>query len=826
MRPLSSGGRLGIQDQGDSAIEQYEILWQAGEPALERFWAEIGPGHSLTVLGTLVKIDLENRFLRGERPTVAEYLERLPALAESSDRVVSLIYEEFCLLEENGENPDSDQFCEHYGRWRDSLRSQLMYHRELSRVVGAEVAPIRYPKPGARFARYHLRSILGVGGAARVYLATEDELGGRKVALKISASIGREPSILANLDHRNIVPILTVTEPEDGLRGFCMPYRPGVTLEKLIQRLGSTTPPRSAKAVWEALQPPDCAEIEGLEDDRPGWSDFPIKGIYPEAIAWIGLSLAQALAYLHARGVLHRDIKPANILLAYRDGPQLLDFNLAHAPSDPENAKAALKGGTLPFMAPEQLRAFLDPAGWDKVGASADLYALGLVLRGLLTGQPPELPNPRLPLTRAIQALHDRRSEPVDPVRRSNPAVPPALESIIAKCLEFDPSARYAAASDLTEDLRRFLAREPLKFAANTSIIERGANFVRRNRMIAGAISLVILAAVAVTQILPLLRPKTPLEKARSFSERPDFRQAVADLDSKAPAAWERARETFRRLCQAHPDLARPILYEAVTLEKIGRQLDDPALIDEAKLELKEALKRPDYEEALTQRLREDPGSVTLLVRQAFWMLSNSPDAQTMKKVHDLLQGALKIEPGNLETLALLASVEEKIGRPDDAIRHYSQAIEIAEAAPKKYAVALASCRGALLVLLTSRADAQIDNGPSVAERREAKATLCQVEATLEALDRSWMDKTIPASDEKIESYRTFYRGSIASGLAVIAADEGDIEGAVRRFQEAKRQFREALRLAEKHPRLNMREDVVSRLKLNETRSRRFLCAR
>jgi len=237
MRPLSSGVPLGLRVQGDSAIEQYETLWHAGQPCLERFWAEIGPTHSLSVLGTLVKIDLANRFDRGERPSVAEYLERLPVLAESSDRVVSLIYEEFCLLEENGEKPDSARFCELYEPWRDSLQSQLLYHRELSRVVGAEMPATKYPRPGDRFAKYHLRSVLGSGGAARVYLATEDELGGRKVALKISASIGREPSILANLDHLNIVPILTVTEPEDGLRGFCMPYRPGLTLEKLIRRL-------------------------------------------------------------------------------------------------------------------------------------------------------------------------------------------------------------------------------------------------------------------------------------------------------------------------------------------------------------------------------------------------------------------------------------------------------------------------------------------------------------------------------------------------------------------------------------------------------------
>jgi serine/threonine protein kinase len=823
MRPLSAGVRLIGQDRGVSAIDQYQCLWQTGEPSLEQFWARIGPMNSLTLLGTLVKIDLEHRFDRGERPSVAEYLARLPVLAGSGDRVVSLIYEEFCLLEENGEDPDSAQFCERYAPWRDSLKSQLVYHRELSRVVGAEVPPTRYPRPGDRFARYHLRSILGIGGAARVYLATEDELGGRKVALKISASIGREPSILANLDHRNIVPILTVTDSEDGLRGFCMPYRPGVTLEKLIQRLGSTTAPRSAREVWVALQPSDAGEVEGLEEDRPGWSDFPRSGTYPEAIAWIGLYLANALAYLHVRGVLHRDIKPANVLLAYRDGPQLLDFNLAHAPSDPEHAKAALKGGTLPFMAPEQLQAFLDPAGWEKVGAPADLYALGLVLRGLLTGQAPEVPNPRLPLTRAIRALHDRRSEPVVPVRQFNPSVPPALESIIAKCLEFEPSARHAGASELAEDLRRFLGREPLKSARNTSIIERGVNCLYRNKMIVAALSLVILASVTITPILSLLPAKTVIELAFSSSELRDYHRAVTELGSKDPTAWERARATFQRLSKAHPDLAWPMLYEAVTLEKLGTLPGATQLLGEANRKLTLAIQRPDYTAALSQRLEEDPRSVTLLVRQAYRIFLNSSDDESLAKAHDLLRTAVEIDSRRVDALAGLAEVEEKLHRPDEAIRHFSRAIEIAEATPKYYIQGLADCREKLLMLLTEKADAQIDKGASAAERQKAKEIFRCVEVTLAALDRSWSNKAPASTPEHVGSFQTIYRGSIESGLAALAGDDGDVESARDGFKEATRQFQAALQLALKYPQLNLRKAAEYRLNLVEERSRKYL---
>ena len=136
------------------------------------------------------------------------------------------------------------------------------------RRAGAD--PI-YPRPGDRFANYHLRSILGIGGAARVYLATDDELDEAEVALKISASIGREPSILAKLDHRNIVPILRVTKPEAGLQGFCMPYRPGVTLEALIHRLGtSTAAPGRPGGLGPALMAPDAEAGVAVPQGRPG----------------------------------------------------------------------------------------------------------------------------------------------------------------------------------------------------------------------------------------------------------------------------------------------------------------------------------------------------------------------------------------------------------------------------------------------------------------------------------------------------------------------------------------------------------------------------
>ncbi len=109
-------------------------------------------------------------------------------------------------------------------------------------------------------------------------------------------------------------------------------------------------------------------------------------------MAWIVKVIAEALHYAHGQQTFHRDVKPANVLLTLQHGPQLLDFNLAESPHSASQAQAAMHGGTLPYMAPEQIEAFLNPELWGKVGARADVYSLGLVLRELLTGQAPDLP--------------------------------------------------------------------------------------------------------------------------------------------------------------------------------------------------------------------------------------------------------------------------------------------------------------------------------------------------------------------------------------------------------------------------------------------------
>jgi serine/threonine protein kinase/Tfp pilus assembly protein PilF len=223
---------------------------------------------------------------------------------------------------------------------------------------------------------------------------------------------------------------------------------------------------------------------------------------YVQSCVWIVARLAEALEHAHARGILHRDLKPSNVLLTADGTPMLVDFNLAvdaHRSLDEPGSEV---GGTLLYMAPEHLDAFNSTG---KTAASAvdqrsDLYSLGLILYEMLAGTLPfagEYDCDRSP--KFIEELIADRWRGAPGVRRFNSQVPPSLESLIAKCLEPDPARRYQSASNLAEDLRRFLDDRALRFAPDCSPRERLAKWARRHPRASSAGSVAAVAAIALT---------------------------------------------------------------------------------------------------------------------------------------------------------------------------------------------------------------------------------------------------------------------------------------------------------------------------------------
>ncbi len=218
----------------------------------------------------------------------------------------------------------------------------------------------------------------------------------------------------------------------------------------------------------------------------PGGTQLSATGMSQRAfhrtVAHIGRQAASALAHAHARGVVHRDIKPSNLILDTDGVVWVTDFGLAKGEDDRLTQTGDILG-TLRYMAPERF----DGQG----GSPADVYALGLTLYELLLLRPAfDSPN-RLALIDQV-----KNSEPLRP-RVIDPRIPRDLETIVLKAIEKDPRGRYPSADAMGEDLRRFLADEPI-VARPLRPWERAMKWAKRRPIIAAL-------AAAVTLLLASL---------------------------------------------------------------------------------------------------------------------------------------------------------------------------------------------------------------------------------------------------------------------------------------------------------------------------------
>ena len=221
--------------------------------------------------------------------------------------------------------------------------------------------------------------------------------------------------------------------------------------------------------------------------------------------------IARAIHEAHKRGIVHRDLKPANVLLTTDGAPKIADFGLAKMLDvDSGLTRTDSVLGSPAYMAPEQA------GGSSKhIGPESDVYAMGAIFYEMLTGRPP------FTAPSALETLDlVRHSEPVPP-SRLQPGLPRDAETICLRCLAKDYTRRYPSAEAFADDLKRFLAGDPI-LARPTGWVERGSRWARRNRLVASlAIAVVVLLLGGFSGMAFLwVRAQTEAKTAKALAAR------------------------------------------------------------------------------------------------------------------------------------------------------------------------------------------------------------------------------------------------------------------------------------------------------------------
>ena len=346
---------------------------------------------------------------------------------------------------------------------------------------------------GRCFGDFEILDVLGRGGMGIVYRARQISLD-RLVALKMmplvaslspeySMRFKQEAATAARLDHSGIVPVFSTGE-EDGVPWYTMAIISGQSLAKTIIEVHQLVCKDAAKLV---------------------------------------LKICEALQYAHDSGVIHRDIKPSNILIDANGEPHLSDFGLAKlAAADSDLTRTGDILGTAAYMSPEQA------AGKNtEIDARSDIYSVGALLYHCIVGRRPFQASSPIEVMRQVSDV-----VPVLP-RQVNPEIDLDLETICMRCLEKDPAARFASASALVAELKRYLDGKPI-LSRPVSSHMRLWRWCRRRPYIAASLAM----ATMLFSVLAMGIPAAIVEKnKRAIAERDAEQAKEIAAQSRALAA-------------------------------------------------------------------------------------------------------------------------------------------------------------------------------------------------------------------------------------------------------------------------------------------------
>jgi eukaryotic-like serine/threonine-protein kinase len=350
---------------------------------------------------------------------------------------------------------------------------------------------------GQQLGAYTLESVLGHGGMGTVWLARRSDgryEGRAAVKLLNAALLGRpaehrfvrEGSVLAKLQHPNIAQLIDAGVAPSGQPFLVLEYVQGERIDRY-------------------------AELQGLDID---------------ARVRLFLDVLAAVAHAHSRLIVHRDIKPSNILVTAAGTVKLLDFGIAAllGPEEQELTREIEMGLTPEYAAPEQLLK-------QPVTTATDVYALGIVLFVMLAGRHPLDPEGKstLEIARATLDCDPPQLSKVAGDASRGRALRGDLDNIVAKALRKDPGERYATAEALAQDLRFYLAHQPVSARAD-AFAYRAGKFIRRHRagVAMGAVTAIALVTATLLTTLQMLEASRQRDAALYQSQRAEFQARFA----------------------------------------------------------------------------------------------------------------------------------------------------------------------------------------------------------------------------------------------------------------------------------------------------------